>query len=164
MPTPTVDRYAGTLQGVFKLTPCVNNAGSGQLVALAVTLDAMRLRCSTPRTPAGDVPRAATDDHPFPYLRQAGLPPYFWARLVAGATVAFMPIFLANLVFAGRYRDVSDSTGAFGANLLGAMLGGLIEYVALVNGYQTLLLVVAALYGLAWWLGQRGGLAISPAR
>jgi hypothetical protein len=77
----------------------------------------------------------------------------FWPRLVVAAAVAFLPIFLANLVFAGRFRDVGDPTGAFGANLLGAMLGGLVEYAALVTGYQALLLLVAALYGLAWWLG-----------
>jgi hypothetical protein len=79
----------------------------------------------------------------------------FWPRLAVAATVAFLPIFLANLVFAGRFRDVGDSTGAFGANLLGAMVGGLVEYVALLTGYQALLLVVAALYGAAWWLGRR---------
>lgn len=81
----------------------------------------------------------------------------FWPRLLAATTVAFLPIFLANLVFAGRFRDVGDSTGAFGANLLGAMVGGLVEYVALVTGYQALLLVVAVLYGIAWALGSRIG-------
>ena len=86
----------------------------------------------------------------------------FWPRLAAAVGVAFMPIFLANLVFAGRFRDVGDSTGAFGANLLGAMVGGLVEYTALVTGYQGLLLMVAALYGLAWWLG-RGSLRTSAA-
>jgi hypothetical protein len=39
---------------------------------------------------------------------------------------------------------------AFGANLLGAMVGGLLEYGALVVGYRALLLVVAGLYGLAF--------------
>jgi hypothetical protein len=82
----------------------------------------------------------------------------FWPRLVAAATVAFAPIFLANLVFAARFRDVGDSTSAFGANLLGAMVGGLVEYAALVTGYQALLLIVALLYGAAWWLG-RGAMA-----
>jgi hypothetical protein len=86
----------------------------------------------------------------------------FWPRLVAGAAVAFMPIFLANLVFAGRFRDVGDSTGAFGANLLGAMVGWMVEYSDLVTGFQALLLVVAALYGVAWWLG-RGGLRAAEA-
>ncbi|MEX0626004.1 MAG: spermidine synthase [Chloroflexota bacterium] len=272
-----VDRYAGTLASVFAVNPCIDDVGAGQLAALTVTLDPADLACTTAWAASGQVPEPATDDHPFPYLRQAGLPAFylitiglillasvglvraaagslrpmrgyldlaamgaafllletksvvqfallfgttwfvnalvfggvlvsvlaaieatrrvrilrpgvlyvallaalliawllpapallhldFWPRLLVAASVAFLPIFLANLVFAGRFRDVGDTTGAFGANLLGAMAGGLIEYVALVTGYQALLLVVAALYGLAWWLGQRGGLAISPAR
>jgi hypothetical protein len=39
---------------------------------------------------------------------------------------------------------------AFGANLLGAMVGGLLEYGALLVGYRALLLVVAGLYSLAF--------------
>jgi hypothetical protein len=74
---------------------------------------------------------------------------------LAGATVlAFAPIFLANLVFAQRFRDVGSSTVAFGANLLGAMVGGLLEYSALVTGYRALLPVVAALYLLAFAFGR----------
>jgi hypothetical protein len=38
---------------------------------------------------------------------------------------------------------------AFAANLLGAMIGGLLEYLSLLTGYRFLLLVVAALYTLA---------------
>jgi len=76
-------------------------------------------------------------------------------RFVAASTLAFFPIFAANLVFAGRFRSVADSTSAFGANLLGAMVGGALEYLALVSGYRSLLLLVAVLYGLAWLLGRR---------
>jgi hypothetical protein len=46
---------------------------------------------------------------------------------------------------------------------MGAMVGGLIEYVALVTGYQALLFIVAALYGVAWWIGRRGGFGVSRA-
>jgi hypothetical protein len=71
-------------------------------------------------------------------------------RFFAGAAVAFAPIFFANLVFAQRFSGVGSSTVAFGANLLGAMVGGAIEYVALVSGYRFLLVIVAVLYGLAF--------------
>jgi hypothetical protein len=60
--------------------------------------------------------------------------------------VYFTPIFAANLVFAQRFRDVETSNLAFGANLLGAMVGGLLEYFALITGYQALALLVAVLY------------------
>jgi len=49
---------------------------------------------------------------------------------------------------------VTASNVAFGANLLGAMVGGVLEYLALITGYQALIVVVAALYGLAFLTGR----------
>ncbi len=76
-------------------------------------------------------------------------------RALAAIALAFAPVFLANLVFAQRFAAVSSSTVAFGANLLGAMVGGLIEYAALAVGYRALLILVALAYGLAFLLGRR---------
>ncbi len=76
-------------------------------------------------------------------------------RFFASVAVAFAPVFVANLIFAQRFRDVGASTIAFGANLLGAMLGGLLEYLAIVTGYRSLLFLVALLYGLAFVIGRR---------
>jgi SAM-dependent methyltransferase len=89
-------------------------------------------------------------------------------RSVAAIALAFAPIFLANLVFAQRFRETSTTTVAFGANLLGAMLGGVVEYAAIAIGYQALLLLVAAFYLLASVLERRRGrrgteAAVSPA-
>jgi len=74
-------------------------------------------------------------------------------RLVVATGVAFAPIFLANLVFAERFRAVGSTTVAFGANLLGAMIGGLLEYSSLVVGYQSLLPLVGLLYAAAFAFG-----------
>jgi spermine/spermidine synthase len=71
-------------------------------------------------------------------------------RFLAATTLAFFPIFVANLIFAERFRDTADPTAAFGANLLGAMLGGTLEYLSLLIGFRALLFVVAALYLLAY--------------
>ena len=76
-------------------------------------------------------------------------------RFFAGVAVAFAPIFLANLVFAQRFKSIGASTTAFGANLLGAMVGGALEYFALVTGFRFLLILVAVLYGLAFLTGRR---------
>jgi hypothetical protein len=73
-------------------------------------------------------------------------------RFLAAVAVAFVPIFMANLVFAKRFRDVSASNLAFGANLLGAMVGGVLEYLSLVAGYRVLLIVVGVLYAGAFTL------------
>ena len=86
------------------------------------------------------------------------------ARFVVGVIVTFAPIFVANLIFAQRFRDVGASTVAFGANLLGAMLGGVLEYLSIVTGYRALLLAVAILYGLAFLTGRRHLTARSSTR
>lgn len=78
-------------------------------------------------------------------------------RFAIATLLAFIPIFLANLVFAQRFRDVAASSVAFGANLLGAMIGGLLEYASLITGYRALLPVIALLYIAAMLLGLRRG-------
>jgi hypothetical protein len=69
---------------------------------------------------------------------------------------------LANLVFARRFSEVGTSTVAFGTNLLGAMLGGVLEYAALIIGYRGLTILAAALYGCAWFFGRRISASPSP--
>jgi len=76
----------------------------------------------------------------------------FPPRFLVAAAVAFIPVFLANLVFAKRFRLVAASNVAFGANLLGAMVGGALEYGSLVTGYRALLILVAVLYAAAFGL------------
>ena len=73
-------------------------------------------------------------------------------RAVAAVVVAFLPIFAANVVFAKRFADSENATLAFGANLLGAMVGGCLEYLALVVGYQALLIVAGLIYLMAFAL------------
>jgi hypothetical protein len=77
------------------------------------------------------------------------------ARFLAATALAFFPIFTANLVFAARFKETAHIATAFGANLLGAMVGGLLEYASLVTGYRSLLILVALLYGLAFLTGRR---------
>jgi Spermine/spermidine synthase domain len=79
------------------------------------------------------------------------------ARFAVAAALAFAPVFLANLIFSQRFREVGSSTVAFGANLLGAMLGGVLEYGAIVVGYRNLLIVVTVLYGSAFLMGRGHG-------
>jgi len=76
-------------------------------------------------------------------------------RFLAAVVLWFTPIFIANLVFAQRFRSVGESNVAFGANLLGAVVGGVIEYAALVTGYTALAILVAILYGAAFVFGRR---------
>jgi SAM-dependent methyltransferase len=73
-----------------------------------------------------------------------GLP--FGPRLAAATMLAFLPIYLANVAFAKRFADSSDSQAAFAVNLLGAIVGGCLEYAALMTGYNNLLLLTGLLY------------------
>jgi predicted membrane-bound spermidine synthase len=78
-----------------------------------------------------------------------------WLRYLAAAVIAFAPVFFANLVFTGSFRDTTTADMAFASNLIGAMIGGVLEYAALLTGYQALLLIVAALYAAAYLAGSR---------
>lgn len=76
-------------------------------------------------------------------------------RFAVASALAFAPVFVANLVFAERFRAVDEPRIAFGANLLGALVGGVIEYGALLIGYRALLIVAGAIYALAFVTGRR---------
>jgi hypothetical protein len=75
-------------------------------------------------------------------------------RFLAASALGFAPVFLANLIFAQRFKEVASSGTAFAANLLGAMVGGALEYLSLITGYRASLIAVAALYGLAFVTGR----------
>jgi SAM-dependent methyltransferase len=78
-------------------------------------------------------------------------------RGVLAVGIAFLPVYLANLVFSKRFEGTMDPTAAFGANLLGAMVGGCLEYASLITGYQSLLAIAALLYAGAFVLLRRNG-------
>jgi hypothetical protein len=84
-------------------------------------------------------------------------------RFFAGGALAFAPVFLANLIFSQRFKDVATSGDAFAANLLGAIAGGALEYLALITGYRFLLILVAVLYAAAF-ITSRTKLAALPGR
>jgi len=65
---------------------------------------------------------------------------------LAHALLGFSPIFCAGLLFGSAIKRSSSLPRDYGTNLLGAMAGGVAEYIALITGYNVLLLVVAACY------------------
>ncbi|MGV1003833.1 MAG: spermidine synthase [Candidatus Nanopelagicales bacterium] len=84
-------------------------------------------------------------------------------RIVAAVAITFLPVFTANVVFASRF-DASEEPGlAFGVNLLGSMVGGTLEYLALIVGYRSLLMIAALLYLAALTIGARSGATARPA-
>lgn len=71
-------------------------------------------------------------------------------RYVLAAVIAFAPVFVANLVFTRSFADSERPDIAFASNLLGAMVGGALEYLSLLTGFRTLGLIALGLYLLAW--------------
>ena len=66
------------------------------------------------------------------------------------ATLIFaIPVFLAGILFATEFRVTRSPSAALGANMLGAVAGGLLENLSLVFGMKALLLVAMVLYGIA---------------
>jgi len=83
-------------------------------------------------------------------------------RLVVAVALAFLPIMAANVIFAERFGSAPDATTAFATNLLGAMVGGCLEYVGLATGYRSLLIICAVVYLLAYLSTPTRGRVGSP--
>jgi hypothetical protein len=74
-----------------------------------------------------------------------GLP--FLARLAWALIGIPLPIFFAGLIFSTTFRSTHDPALSFSANLIGATLGGFLQYLAMAVGMHLLLVVVIASYG-----------------
>jgi hypothetical protein len=85
------------------------------------------------------------------------------AQIVAASILAFTPIFFAGIVFAVSFTRAVEPDRAFGANIAGAMFGGLAEYSSMLLGFQYLLFVAVALYVLSIVGHQKAALGPLPA-
>jgi SAM-dependent methyltransferase len=66
---------------------------------------------------------------------------------VAGSCLLVcLPVFFAGVLFAVSFARSVEPERALGANIAGAMLGGLAEYCSMLLGFQYLLLVAVAFY------------------
>jgi spermidine synthase len=62
------------------------------------------------------------------------------------AVLMFSPILCAGLLFGSQIKRSTSLPRDYGTNLLGAMVGGVGEYLSLVTGFRTLLVVIALCY------------------
>jgi len=58
-----------------------------------------------------------------------------------------VPIFFAGIIFTESFRRFEGRSNAFGANMLGAVAGGLAQNLSFIFGMKALLLIAAVLYG-----------------
>lgn len=71
-------------------------------------------------------------------------------RYALAVALLFLPIYCANLIYSNLFRDTPQPSTAFGANLLGVMVGGAAEYLSLSLGYQNLMVFAGLFYALAF--------------
>ena len=62
------------------------------------------------------------------------------------AVLVFSPVLCAGLIFGSAIATSTSLTRDYGVNLLGAMVGGVGEYLSLVTGFRALLLLIALCY------------------
>jgi hypothetical protein len=72
-------------------------------------------------------------------------------QVVAAGLLAFTPMLFAGAIFAVCFNKSAQPDQDFGANVAGAMFGGLLENSSMLLGFQYLTLVIAALYALSMW-------------
>ena len=70
------------------------------------------------------------------------------AVLVGGLTT--LPMLFAGVIFIDSFAKVTRRDRALGANLIGSLVGGILQSLTFVLGIKGLLLIVAGLYLLAW--------------
>jgi hypothetical protein len=70
-------------------------------------------------------------------------------QVIGSCVLVFTPILFAAVIFAASFKRSTEPDRAFGINIAGAMLGGLTEYSSMLIGFQYLVLVAVAFYGLS---------------
>jgi hypothetical protein len=66
---------------------------------------------------------------------------------VAAATLAGLPVFFSGLIFSRSFRDVAQPAQGLGINLLGAVVGGVLENLVMIGGTPILGILAFLLYG-----------------
>ena len=67
-------------------------------------------------------------------------------RLIWAVFIVPMPIFFAGLIFSTTFRSAKDSALVFGANLIGATVGGFFEYAGMALGTRSLGIFIIGAY------------------
>lgn len=80
----------------------------------------------------------------------------FWLKAALSSLFAALPIFFSAVIFACHFRTVGDIGAVYGINLMGAVLGGFLEYGSMRVGLNNLFLAAGVFYLLAFLLRRRG--------
>jgi len=75
--------------------------------------------------------------------------PYPLKAVIVGALTT-LPMLFSGVIFIDSFAVVERKDRALGANLIGALIGGVLQSLTFVVGIKALLLIVAGLYLAAW--------------
>jgi hypothetical protein len=78
-------------------------------------------------------------------LATFGSLPYFIKAIVVG-TLTSLPMLFSGIIFVRSFAIAKDKSNALGANLIGALVGALLQSITFIVGIKALLLVVAGFY------------------
>ena len=89
----------------------------------------------------------------------------FAVRSVVGPLLAALPVGFAGVIFSSIFARSARPDASLGANLLGAVVGGCLEFLSTVTGLRALTLLALAFYLVAMLLLRRNvGTGFSPSR
>jgi hypothetical protein len=71
------------------------------------------------------------------------------AKLIAARAFLTAPVFFAGLVFIQSFAECTNKARALGSNLMGALVGGLLESVSFITGMRSLVILVGLFYFIA---------------
>jgi len=78
-------------------------------------------------------------------LARFGFLPYFIKALIIG-TLTGLPMLFSGIIFIRSFAAAKEKNNALGANLIGALVGALMQSITFIIGIKALLLVVAGFY------------------
>ena len=83
-------------------------------------------------------------------------------QVAASCLLVFTPVLFAGVIFAAGFGRSTEPDRDFGANVGGAILGGLAEYSSTLLGFQYLTVLAITFYGLSAALGRRSSPLTPP--
>lgn len=80
----------------------------------------------------------------------------WWARLGVSAMLIGAPLFFAAIIFAVSFARSARMNTDFGSNIIGAVVGGMSEYLSMALGFKALYIIALAAYFIASLTHGRG--------
>jgi len=136
----------GKLALIFGTTWIVNSwvISAVLVLILLANLCVARFKIKSPYVPYGGLAISLI----LGYLIPAGifirLPEVF--RALGAVTLYTLPVFFAGIIFATSFARSKTPDHDLGSNMMGAILGGLLESISFVSGIRSLFLIALGLY------------------